>query len=271
MDNTAIEAIAKLAINEANQSADFILTYGDQKLNDLEKFKPFPNRFRGTFTTSLLEQFALYVTAQANIDTSLFINHIEGTAEAIIDQGSISDPHWGNHRAKLFLLKLPEYAALLDNNDKALNQRVFIDLIEDYANAFAFFDSAGNPLDTSTVINNLHRLKVDTTRSAENNIGNYAAAASAMEKIEMKAAGNSEPPSGFVFNFRPYENFRPFSAKCLMRAVNDGDAVRLKYRIIGLEVLKKEIADVMLTLIDEKTEEVSGLKIYIGDMRYQNT
>lgn len=268
MDKSAIETIAKLAISAENNShaGDFLLRFDSQTVEPLERFQTRPNRFRGTFSTNVLKEFTGYVTDNADEDSALYVNPKNGTALAFIDQGDPRTPNWGEHTARLDMVYTPEYKALLEFNDTWLGQLPFIDFIEDQPECFRFFDGDFNDYaDVSATVAKLRRLKVDSLKSTETVVGNFAHHASAMEQLEIKAAGLEIPPAGFDFTAAPYDDFEPFTFRCRLRANADGDRALLKYRIFALDASLNRIADELVEKLKDQLRE-EPITIYLGEM-----
>ena len=269
MDSSAIEAIASLAIAKAAKNDDYLVTHVNQKLHPLESFAGQPSRFRGKFATNSLDDFIRYLTTNADEDTGLYIDYLNGSASAIIDQGEPKDPYWGSHTAKLSLIKTPDYAEVLRLDGERLKQQDLIDFVEDYPACFQFLDNDLTPVpDNKAVLGILRKVKVSNNKATESNIGNFASSATAMEQIEMRAAGNESLPAGFNFKCTPYDGFDFYILACQLRAITDGESVAFKYRIIGLENAQKAIATELHQRIKKGTESIEGLKLYLGDMAY---
>lgn len=269
MDKSAIEQISSLATAAAtNQFLNgAIITQKDQQLVSLEHLQDQPNSFKGQFKTSLLTEFNEYVNKNADYRSSVFIDHDNMTATAIMDLGDGNEPHWGRHKASIHLKDTPTYQAVKANNDRLLKQQDFIDFVEDFSGNISFFWDNGDgtkrfeTADKTTRI--LRRLKVTGNAEKEQVASNYAQSLSTLEQIEIKA-GQEELPAGFVFTTQPYEGFADRSLFCQLRAASDEKEVKLKYRIMRFEKEKEEIAGEFRTLI---TAEISTTtQVYIGNM-----
>lgn len=123
MDKTTIEKIETLVI-QANCNNDLgiagvpaTVLSKDQQLVSLEHLQDQPKSFKGQFKTSLLNEFNGYVNINSDHRSSVFIDHDNMTATAIIDLGDNDQPHWGRHKATISLKDTTAYQALKSNND----------------------------------------------------------------------------------------------------------------------------------------------------------
>ncbi len=274
MDSTAIKEIAALSAAQLAQReiipGSAVVIPDGYNLNSLEPLQPEPNRFRGHFNTTVLNQFIDYIDQHGSADTGVFIDHVSMTAKAIIDQGNQSNPLWGKHTAAVALNRTPAYEALNRLNDNLLNQQAFIDFAEDWQDNVLFYygDFANASAESfRKTIQALRTLKTSATASTESEINNFSASRSAMESIEV-SAGAYQPPTGFLFNVIPYDGFDSVSFDCQVRAITEGKEVKLKYRISKLEQHREHIAEQF------KDKIVTGIKaddikIFIGHMEYQ--
>lgn len=268
MDRSFIEALSNLAAGAySGLTGQYSLYHKDMVVHDLEKYKDKPDFFRANFETSIIDDFCNYVNFNAKSSSGLFINHLEGKAKIILDMGYVAEPEWGRHVARLSLRQTPEYIAIERFNDKTMEQQGFIDFLEDYAESIMFVEDNLEPMDLKQSIAKFRKLKIDATNTKTSDIGNYSHHASAIEAIEIKA-DNEAPPPKMEFTFIPHEGFEPISIYASIRAFSDSKKVMLKYRIIGMDLAKKKIAD---ELIDKLVDGISitGLQRYIGEMNYQ--
>lgn len=273
MDSTAIQEIQKLAISAIakGQLENFLnsatVIPDNWKLQTLEHLQSQPDHFRGHFTTTALAEFIGYANQHGSENTGVFIDPDSMTAAAIIDLGNHTAPEWGKHRASATLKPTPAYAALLKSADETLQQQAFIDFIEDWAGPIEFYFEDGELSDAATAVKTLRRLKVNANAEQEQTVGNFAASRSALETIEIRA-GYEKLPAGFCFIVDPYEGFEQHTFNCQLRAVSDDKAVKLKYRIGQLEMIKEAIANEFRDRIKAGITE-QGVSIFLGQMAYQ--
>jgi len=274
MDASAVQALVDLAVSQTQNAAmnrdDIVIVPNTAGIKSLEQYNRTPNSFKARFETNVLSEFINYINCNADNESScIFINKENSSANGIIDLGYHLAPEWGRHRAYVTLKKTPAYAAVISENNKVLGQQDFIDFCEDWQPNIKFF--YGTPADTGTqsfpsTIATLRKLKVTANAEKEHVVGNFAASASALEAIEIKA-GNVELPTGFLFETNPHDEFYSIVLVCQLRAAGDEKSVKLKYRINQLEASTEVIAN---EFRDKITKGVAiDLPVYIGDMAYQ--
>lgn len=273
MDNSAVEAIAALAITKETNRAllvdlHTIILPEKHNIKSLEAFKQKPDRFRGTYKTNLIGEFTDYIEEYSTSNTAVFIDQNEMSAKAILDMGNDEKPQWGEHKALVTLKKTPAYAALLQFCNGHLDQQAFIDFAEDWQDHIQFYHEETSPTEQKTFaqhITTLRKLTVKSTSTADQTTSNFAAQRSALETIEVQATGQ-EPPAGFRFKTIPHEGFTEVTFTCQLRAVSNDKDVKLKYRIGKLETIKEAIGQEFREKI--KTTD-DALRIFIGNMAYQ--
>jgi len=281
MDSTAVKAIAdlsaaKLAQEEINiySGISAVVIPDGYKLDGLERLKPEPDHFRGTFHTPVLSQFTGYIDQNGTANTGVFIDQATMTAKAILDMGDHDQPQWGKHRASVTLDRTPAYAELMRFNDKFMDQQAFIDFAEDWQDNIQFYgdgmvdgQAVINTPAFAQVIKTLRKLKTSATASSENEVGNFNAARSALESIEI-TAGGEQPPTGFQFETIPHDGFYAVQFDCQLRAITAEKTVRLKFRIVQLAQHQEQIAAQFRDRIVSGIK-VDELNIFIGTMDYQ--
>jgi uncharacterized protein YfdQ (DUF2303 family) len=272
MDNSAVEAIAALAINkETNRvivDLNTVILPEKHSIRSLEQFKQKPDRFRGTYKTNIIGEFTDYIEEYSTANTAVFIDQTEMSAKAILDMGNDGNPQWGEHKVLVTLKKTPAYAALLQFCNGHLEQQAFIDFAEDWQEHIQFYHEQTSPTEQKTFaqhIKTLRKLTVKSTSTADQTTSNFAASRSALETIEVQATGQ-EPPAGFRFKTIPYEGFPEVTFTCQLRAVSNDKDVKLKYRIGKLETIQEAIAEEFRDTIKASAD---ALRIFIGNMAYQ--
>ncbi|MGZ4954118.1 MAG: DUF2303 family protein [Methylobacter sp.] len=276
MEQNAVTEIAKLSAAQSanselrNRGLEAVVIPNDHHLENLEKLSDKPDLFRGQFSTTVLAQFTGYVDQHGSENTGVFLDQDRMTAEAIIDLGDHDTPQWGKHRASVTLRKTPAYAALIRADENRMDQQDFIDWAEDHQDNIAFYygDSHENSdQGFKATLKTLRKLKTSATATSETEVGNFNANRTAMEAIEV-TAGSAQPPAGFLFKAIPHDGFDEVTFDCQLRAITDGKAVQLKYRIVQLAQHQEKIAEQFRDKINAGIH-VDEINIFIGNMDYQ--
>jgi uncharacterized protein YfdQ (DUF2303 family) len=270
-DQSQIAETVKQALAAGQRLPDGAVIVPDgYKLESLERFNPVPSLFKGGFSTTILSEFADYVSKHGNENSAVFIDNERIQALAIIDMGSHEAPQWGKHRADINLLKTPAYAALLRWNNQTCDQQTFIDFVEDWSENITFifdddFVNGSTPLDK--VIKSLRKVKVGFQSTKEQEVQSSSSSRSLLESIEIKA-GNEPLPIGFVFSTLAYDGIDPVDFNCQLRVTSDEKNVRFKFRVGQLDAINERISFEFKEAIFESLAS-SKIAIHIGKMTYQ--
>jgi len=269
MDATAINAIRDMANAEYTASAlqknakdgvNLVVLPKDYVVSDLEKHQPKPSMFRGLFRTESFKDFVAYTNSNLNYNSRVFVDPDKFTALAILDMGTIPEPEWGKHRAKLSLKKTAEFSAVLDMAGRNHKQLELVDFIEDFSENIIFQDGTGQ------AILAIRNMTVTAKSEKESNLGDFKSTASKYDEIEVKSKGSALPES-FTFSCAPFLGFEPVVITCKLRAVTDGDKLTLTYRIMAkdrmFDTLSEEFKDLL------KDQITDGISISLGEIDYQ--
>lgn len=133
------------------------------RLENLERYRLSPNRFRAAFTTRWINEWASYVAEHGDrYNTAIFINPEQPQATAILDYGDDArrphnltappepsttdpsatqaatvrtqwlEPEWGQHTASVKLQATPVWKALIGLNGQTLAPDILADLLLDH-------------------------------------------------------------------------------------------------------------------------------------------
>jgi uncharacterized protein YfdQ (DUF2303 family) len=267
MDSTAIQRLVDLGAERSqvmNTDIPAIIKDKQSDVQSLEHLLARPKHHKAFFSTALIDEFVAYASRNAadNKHSSAYIDTESMTAQTIFDHGDALEPQWGHHRAQLRLKQLPEYKALLQNNNRDLSQQDFVDFLSDWKSSVFFEDES-----FLTVLNRIRKLTVTNLSKAESEIGNFNATASALESVEV-SAGSTKPPEEFMFNCTPYEQFGQRVFLCEIRAKVDGSNIKLRYRIQQLDAITDDIAREFKTKLSEQLNGM--LTISVGVMNHRN-
>lgn len=126
---------ANAAIDSAHQSITNVMALPDDfKLHDLEPYMPTRRRARGSMTTSVLADFATYVTAHAEDGASVFVDKDRMKATAVLNLGNTDAPGHADNLAIVALEKSAAYSAVLAiANGQPRKQTDVAEFLEDWA------------------------------------------------------------------------------------------------------------------------------------------
>ncbi len=269
MDKSAIDAITELSASDttALSDADFpaIVIPGGSSLESLEHLQLQPNHLVSHYTTHVLTDFINYSIKQLDEFSVTYIDTDTAKAVTIFDHGDKINPLWGRHRASLKLQKTPSYKALIEADNQQQSQIELIDFFIDWESAITFQDENSQNIPFKTAINRIRKLSINTQSSAELEQGDFKSKKSAMESVDI-TSGQDTPPASFFFTASPHDGFEHCKFLCNIRTTTHGDDVRIKYRIIGLDSEKENIAN---EFKDKIIEAMPDASIYLGTVEHR--
>lgn len=230
MDQNSIQLIQDTAIaaqkaNRIDTSTPAILlrdANGAQRVESLERFDAARSRFRGTYATPSLADFAQYVIKRPGGEGFIQPDHLSAFVifnlhVDINDTPSELQPGHADHRAELIMKPSPAYAAMcaadLDPRTRAqhqLEQKPLIEWLEDWWDYLAadYPDATDNsvtdPLRMRQALNALRKVKVKATGESVHTDKDFGTSRSAFEDVE--ASSDVGLPNGFRFTCKPSED-----------------------------------------------------------------
>jgi len=235
------------------------VTIGDAHINSLEKYMDAPLRFRGEYKTTRLKDLAAYLKGNPQ-EHDIFLDRDTMSATAILDRGTVCNPGWCEHQAKLALEMTSEYAAILENDGRGMRQIQFQHFCEDWLDHVSFW-LEGQEMDPGTAIQRIKKITIESARKTGSSVGDFAASRSSMESIEI-GSDRDKLPDSFTYTVTPYEGFIAREIDCRITARTGDDKIDLAYRIMRKEALIDSIANEFRTLIEQQCG--SDAEIYIG-------
>lgn len=228
MDQNGIQLIQDTAIDA--QKANLLETHtpsivlrdqnGQQHVVSLEPFAAHRSRFRGTFNTTSLKDFARYVIARVGgagfikpegLSAAVIFNlNVDSNGTPVADKDAPHLAGHGDHRAVLALESTPAYAALNTAVKIRFGQKPLIEWLEDWWDYLAAdypdaTDGAGtDPFRMRQAINALRKVKIKASAEAVHTDKDFGASRSALEDVE--ASSDVGLPRGFRFTCQPSED-----------------------------------------------------------------
>lgn len=283
MDSTAIALIQQTAIEA--QKANILKTAvpaivlrdedGQQRVVSLEPFAAHRSRFRGTFATASLTDFAQYVTARAGGEG--FIQPDSLTAEVIFNlnvdgvgapevAGQPTMPGHGDYRAALALKATSAYTALQCAAKTQFAQKAMIEWLEDWWDCLAadYPDATDNiPTDLLRMrqaLNALRKVKVKASAEAVHTDKDFGASRSALEDVE--ASSDIGLPRGFRFTCKPSEDLDVREFYLRLGVLTGGEkpvfVLRWSKREADIEALGQNFKAKLLDALGDKATMLLG-------------
>lgn len=242
MDHQAIEKIEALVhaaqIGNPGTYEPTMLVPEGYKLQSLEKFSDAPTRFRGTFATSSIEDYASYINEEDQ--TRVFVDIDAMRAKAFFDLGFAIAPGHGEHTATLTLQKTGAYEACLQANGTAFAQKELAHWIDDWHHCITGIDSNGQELTAKDVSNSVRKIEIKATSERSHEDRDWGSTRSGMDALD--ASAGESTPDIIRFHCLPYEGLSYRTFEMRVSILTDDTKPRLKLRIVGLETAQEEMA-----------------------------
>jgi uncharacterized protein YfdQ (DUF2303 family) len=254
MDSTAINSIGQLAIEGAKanrldtSTPAIILTQqnGTQCIESLERLQTGRSRFRGSFASNNLQDFAEYIKGRfeneaMEYQAQGFINTDKMQAQVYFNLGDIEHPGHGDHIALLSLKPTAAYAALSKHCGLSIDQRCLHDFIEDWRdNIMPIYDGKASDKPLTSTLAAIRDITVETARSITHVDRDMGASRSAMESVDAKS--KLTLPTGFTFQCVPYEGLQERTFNLRLGVNTGSDKISLLLRIQQAESTTEVIA-----------------------------
>lgn len=265
MDRSFIEALSEQLSAEVSAEIlhDNALVMKPEKFNivSLEQYQDAPNRFRGHFSTHLVEEFGKYLAKNSHKDTVVFVDQEHLTARGIIDCGNQENPLWGEHKASVVLDETPEYEVLRTHEGSRLKQKDFIEFCEEWRDFIVFRDMNRQPIDSDEALAALRRITVNEKNTSTSEINTHKQSVSEFDEIEITAL-NGRPPVYFSYTCRPAEELHEMTAMCRLRFLPAEKCIYAIYHIERKGLLLKEVGYDFLALLKEQASFIE--QFYCG-------
>lgn len=262
MDHQAIEKIEALVhaaqIGNPGTFEPTMLVPEGYKLQSLESFMDSPTRFRGSFSTASIEDYANYVNAE---DVArVFVDIDSMRAKAFFDLGNPGLPGHAEHTATLTLQKTGAYQACLGANGNSFAQKELAHWIEDWHHCITGIDSNGQELTAKMLANSVRKIEIKATQERSHEEGDWNTKRSGMDALD--ASAGDATPDIIRFHCIPYEGLGYRTFEMRVSILTDDIKPKLKLRIIGLETAQEEMAkefkDVLQGELDENATLLLG-------------
>ncbi|TFH86628.1 DUF2303 family protein [Billgrantia azerbaijanica] len=242
MDANTIEKIQSLVhaaeIGHPGTDVPTMLVPEGYKLASLEKYQDAPSRFRGTFSTRSIEDFAAYVNDQDVAQVFVDIDRMR--ASALFDLGNAAAPGHGEHRSLLELQRTAPYAACLNAHGSAFGQKELAHWIEDWHDHIEGESTNGNTLSPKQLANMVRKIEIKATSERTHEDGDWNAKRTGLDALD--ASAGEDTPAVIRFTCLPYEGLSLRTFDLRVSILTDDSKPKIKLRIMGLEGIQEEMA-----------------------------
>lgn len=266
MDASAIQAIIDLAAQKfqtVEPTTGTIMVPKSTDLTSTEKYLPSPTRFRRTFSTRRFGDFIAYVSEHGTIESATFIAPDLSKVVAVLNHGSILEPHWGDNTAHLDLLHEPEFASFFKITRTPISQLDFIEYLEDWLPSpyVAAINANGDTITPKAAIAAARRVTLSTKTEATHQQEDMRTSRSALEEVEAKGAGDGLP-YGLIFTGMVYHGLPQYSITARIGVRFTDKAPVFSLRLVSWESKLAEICEDAEDLIRKKLGD--KCPVYVG-------
>lgn len=256
MDKQALEYAASMIVSgmaakHVNEQTDgsAVPLPESVKVEDLERFMPTRRRYRGSMTTTQIDQFAQYSDrAAAEVQASgaepdetipCFVDPENMTAKVFFNLGTVKHPGHADFTAKLNLPKTAAFEELLGKNGRALDQKELAEWLEDWAPQLKVTSETGEPLNLPAAVGAVRRITIGAKSESTSEERTFGGRRSSMAEVE---AQNKDTLPAFVeFTCEPYHGLKERTFRLRVSLITS-EKPRLVMRIVRLEHHQEEMA-----------------------------
>lgn len=232
----------------------------DVKIQSLEGLMVNRSRYRGTFASHLIAEFASYAATFPGGAT--FVDQDKVSARAFFNLGTTEEPGHGDHYADVKLQATAPFLAFRAVVTKQLSQKALAEWMEEWAPYLTAFDGAGITLHFGQAVAAVRRITIGAKKEITTSQGDFSASRTGFEQIE--ARSEEQLPAGFRFESAPYHGLDSRSFE-LRLSVITGDEPRLVLRDVRFEeaqeAIAQEFADKLKTALKSAGAEAD---LFIG-------
>ena len=238
--NNTLETIKELTEESA------IPVHKDVTIQDLESFMPNRRRYRGTMTTTQIDQFAEYtnriaedVDQQRAHSVPCFVDPENMTAKVFFDLGTVEAPGHADFTARLNLPKTAAFEELLGKNGRALDQKELAEWLEDWSPQLKVTSETGEPLNLPAAVGAVRRITIGAKSESTSEERTFGGRRSSMAEVE---AQNKDTLPAFVeFTCEPYHGLQQRTFRLRVSLITS-EKPRLVMRVVRLEHHQEEMA-----------------------------
>lgn len=229
-------------------------------LHDLEKYLPNRRRARGMMETSSIQDFAYYVTKNAEPGAMVFVHSKSMVANAVLNLGTPEAPGHADNRAQIKPDTTAAYAALRAiAQGQALDQTRVAEFLEDWAPHISCFKDEGE-VSLKHAIAAVRNITIEGLRKVEASEQQLSASKSTFESV---SASSKDPlPTTIYFRCEPYQGFQ--SRLFVLRlGIRTSEKPAITLRIVNVELHEEQMAQELANRVSAAVND--ACPVLIGD------
>lgn len=267
MDSTAIKEIQKpyliekvqAAIDSSNTSVPLVVTTSG--IENLDAYMPSLSRMRLEMSTDSLEAFTDYVEDHDTGTGACFVDGDNMTATTVFDFGTVDEPLHRDHKSRIKLSELSDYACLLRVVQSRRSQKELAEFIEDYADNITVLDAAGVEIATGLAVAAIRTMTIEARSTSTHEDGDMRSSRSTMDEIE--AQGKDVTPAVLRFKCRPYSCIAERDFDIRLSILTGDTKPNFNLRVKQYEKHIEEITHEFTELVKVKLENTQ-INVYLG-------
>ncbi len=268
MEPQSIEKIASLALAaqgnmpvQVDRDASIAIIPSDFSIHSTEKFNPYRDRFRGRFSTTIIDAFVAYVSDRNIEGLKSFIRTSNGlSAETFFNIGDEITPGHGDDTARLSLEKTPEFEALISIDGGRFSQRELIDWLDDWADFVKPHDANGE-VSLEKALRAIRNVKIGRSRDVDSDVRDMGHKLSVIEAAEAEGVVEGLP-THFILSTESYKGLPVEAIKISFRISTKDDVPTFLLRFVGRDAHNQLRADQFTEILEN---ELKGLgRFYQG-------
>lgn len=273
MDKSAVQQIQETSnipeiiqhLESKNTNIPLAITPDSMSVQSLEQYMTYASRYRLEFSTTSVNDFIRYGLQNDQLGARCFVDAETMSSQAIFDLGTLTLPQFKEHKAVLGLQKTAAYKAVLGLSDiPSMTQKEASEFIEDWSDMMTIINKHGQIMAPHQAAASLRDLTIDTARSLNSKVEDFASSMSAMEKIEAK--NQDDIPSEIIFTCTPFSGLTEKRLSIRVSILTGSAKPDIGFRILRLESLQEEIAEEFKQVLVDAFAEAE-IKTFIGRAR----
>ncbi|UZA15598.1 YfdQ family protein [Moraxella bovis] len=227
---------------------------GNIELGNIDRFLDARTRKRGTFSTDDLDSFGEFVEVHGTAaNTEIFIDKSAMEAMAVLNFGDDNYPMGHcDFCAALTAKPTKVYKKITGlHHYGRVSQKDFAVFLEDWGGQFVALDENGVEIPMKKAIGIVRDMKIDETAETASQVGNFRESRSRLESVAVKSQAGLLP-AYFELNDTLYQTLSVIKTVKMRLAIATANGKpEFVLSIVGLELLKDELADDFLAVVEE--------------------
>ncbi|AWY20084.1 YfdQ family protein [Moraxella bovis] len=250
-----LAVVADLARPDVLKFGDNGIAYnGNIELGNIDRFLDARTRKRGTFSTDDLDSFGEFVEVHGTAaNTEIFIDKTAMKAMAVLNFGDDNYPMGHcDFCAALTAKPTKVYEKITDlHHHGRVSQKEFSVFLEDWGGEMVAFDENGVEIPMKKAIGIVRDMKIDELAESTSQVGNFRESRSRLETVAVKSQAGLLP-AYFEIKNTLYETLSEPKTVRLRLSINTANGKpEFVLSIVGLELLKDELAGDFLAVVEE--------------------